>query len=131
MNAKQEFVTSIKSYRDLIVWSKSVELVQKVYDLKREFSSDERFGLTSQMRRCAVSIPSNIAEGSGRGTKKDFKRFLEFAISSSFELETQLLICVDLNYINANEIDLLMKNVIEVQKLIYGLINTLKKDIQK
>lgn len=119
------------NYKNILSWQKSMVLVKDIYTVLKALPTEEKYGLISQIRRCAVSIPSNIAEGSGRGTKKDFKRFLEIAISSSFELETQLLICVDLNYINANEIDLLMKKVIEVQKLIYGLINTLKKDIQK
>ena len=117
------------NYKNILSWQKSMLLVKEIYTVLNALPTDEKYGLVSQIRRSAISIPSNIAEGSGRGTKKDFKRFLEIAISSSFELETQLLICVDLNYIKANEINLLMKNITEVQRLIYGLINTLKKEI--
>lgn len=82
--------TITHSYKDLIVWQKSMELVLGVYELTNHFPSTELYGLTSQMRRSAVSIPSNIAEGRRRGTKKDYRQFLILAYSSGAELETQL-----------------------------------------
>src|SRR3989338_6933780 len=83
---------STKSFKDLIVWKKSIELVAEIYKLTELFPKSEIFGLTSQMRRAAVSIPSNIAEGSKRGTQKDFKHFLMMAFGSGGELETQFAI---------------------------------------
>jgi four helix bundle protein len=80
----------IKSYRDLTVWQKAIELVIKIYALTDKFPTEERFGLTSQMRRAAVSIPSNIAEGNFRRSTKDYVQFLKIAFGSGAELETQL-----------------------------------------
>ena len=82
----------IKSYRDLIVWQKSIELVTAAYELTELFPKSEIYGLTTQMRRAAISIPSNIAEGSRRGTRKDFRHFVLIAFGSASELETQLII---------------------------------------
>ena len=84
-----------RSFKDLVVWQRSMELVREVYRIARAFPKHEDFALGSQMRRCAVSIPSNISEGSKRGTHKDFAQFLRIAAGSSAELETQLLIAKD------------------------------------
>ncbi len=89
----------ISSYKDLIVWQKSVELVTEIYAATSKFPRDEVFGLTSQLRRCAVSVPSNIAEGQGRASKGEFIQFLSHARGSLFELETQLLIVGKLGYL--------------------------------
>lgn len=86
----------IESFKDLVVWQKSMELAREVYKLTAQFPKEEVYGLISQMRRCAVSIPSNIAEGSRRGTKKDYAQFLRIAIGSTSELETQVLLSRDL-----------------------------------
>lgn len=80
----------IRTYEDLVVWQRAVELVKEVYTLTEEFPKSELYGLASQMRRAAVSIPSNIAEGRRNGTKKEFRKFLIIALGSSFELETQI-----------------------------------------
>jgi four helix bundle protein len=88
----------IHSYKDLTVWKKSIELVMSVYGLTKKFPSSETYGLTSQMRRSAVSIPSNIAEGRRRGTRKDYLQFLRIAYGSGSELETQLLIAGKLSF---------------------------------
>ncbi len=109
----------------LVVWQKSHELVLKVYLVSQKFPPDEQFGLTSQIRRAAISIPSNIVEGKARGSQKDFKRFLLMARGSLEELKYQLLLAKELNYIS-NEIycetvDLAM----EVGRLLAGLIKTL------
>ena len=92
------------NYLELNVWKKARVLVKKVYELTAEFPTDERFGLISQLRRCSVSIPSNIAEGSGRGSNKDFARFLSISMGSAFELETQLWLSLDLEFGSKNEV---------------------------
>ena len=80
----------INTYRDLIVWQKSMDLVVEIYKLTKNFPKSEIYGLTSQMKRCAVSIPSNIAEGRRRGSRKDYRHFLIIAYGSGAELETQI-----------------------------------------
>ncbi len=108
------------NYKELKVWQKSRVLVKTVYQLTKNFPKEESFGLVSQMRRAAVSIPSNIAEGAGRETNKDFCRFLDIAYGSSFELETQLLLCVDLEYISeavCSETEIQIK---EIQRMLYA-----------
>lgn len=90
----------MKSYRDLIVWQKGMTLVVDIYKITKYFPDEEKFGLTSQIRRCVVSIPSNIAEGYGRNYTKDYVRFLQIARGSLFECQTQLEIAVNLNFIN-------------------------------
>ncbi len=89
----------IKSYRDLIVWQKAMVLVKDIYLTSQAFPKKEVYGLTSQIRKCAVSIPSNIAEGYGRNSTGDYKRFLQIANGSLHELQTQIQIALDLNYI--------------------------------
>lgn len=88
-----------ESYRNLVVWQKSVDIVVEVYRLTEKFPKEEIYGLTSQMRRASVSIPSNIAEGSRRGSKKDFKNFILIAYGSGSELETQIEISLRLGFI--------------------------------
>jgi len=80
----------MRKYRNLVIWQRSVELATSVYKITSMFPSEEKYGLISQMRRCAVSIPSNIAEGAGRSSDKDYSRFLEMAYGSAYELETQI-----------------------------------------
>jgi four helix bundle protein len=92
--------SKIKSYRELIIWQKSIQVVTNVYKLTRNFPKEELFGLTSQMRRCAISIPSNIAEGFGRNSQGDFKRFLNIALGSTYELQTQIEISLNLEFLN-------------------------------
>lgn len=90
------------NFRELSSWKVSFDLVKDIYLICRELPDEEKFGLKSQLQRCAVSIPSNIAEGSGRTTDKEFIYFLNIAVSSAYELETQLLICSDLFEINVS-----------------------------
>jgi len=87
-----------QSYKDLVVWQKAIELAKIVYELTRDFPAEERFGLVSQMRRAAVSIPSNIAEGQARRTTGEFVQFISHAEGSSAELETQLILAVELSF---------------------------------
>ena len=127
MNATRKNTIQVKSYRDLIVWRKSVELVQVVYMLTTEFSADERFGLTSQMRRCAVSIPSNIAEGWGRKRTGSYVQFLSIASGSLAELTTQLEISFRLGFCNKNRKDELENRMTEIGKMLFVLIQKLEK----
>ena len=114
------------NYKELMIWKMSRELVKEIYLITKSFPDDERFGLISQMRRCSISIPSNIAEGSGRSTDKDFAHFLSMSISSAFELEAQLLVSNDLGYINDETVNKLERKINELQKMIYGLRSKLK-----
>lgn len=112
-------------FKELIMWQKSRTLVKDVYLLTKSFPSEEKFGLTSQVQRAAVSVPSNIAEGSGRSSNKDFGHFLDIAISSAFELETQLILSSDLGYIKDDELYTISSKVDEIQKM----INSFKKQL--
>jgi len=109
-----------------IVWQKSHELVLKIYDITKDFPRDELFGLTSQIRRAAVSIPSNIVEGKARGSNKEYKRFLLMARGSLEELKYQILLSKDLGYINGEQYDNITMFTNEVGKMLNALINKLK-----
>jgi four helix bundle protein len=111
-------MTATSSYRDLIVWQKSIQLVVELYKITKEFPREEIYGLTSQMRRSAVSIPSNIAEGRNRGTKKDYTQFLRIAYGSGAELETQITICKQIE-------DTKSLNLSEVMKMLNVMIQKL------
>jgi four helix bundle protein len=112
-------------FKELKVWQKSVELATDVYNSTNNFPSEEKFGLTSQIRRSVVSISSNIAEGAGRRSKKEFKVFLNYAYGSSSELETQLIISKNLGFINEEILAKLSESINEIQKMIYSLSNSL------
>ncbi|MBI3019951.1 MAG: four helix bundle protein [Parcubacteria group bacterium] len=113
-----------KGYKDLIVWQKSMELVVLIYGLTDSFPESERYGLTSQLRRCAISIPSNIAEGSKRGTKKDFHHFLLMSFGSGAELETQLEIAKRLSYIkNTKKHEETLLLLDEVMRMLSAMVN--------
>lgn len=102
-----------------------MSLVKDVYLLTEKFPKQEVYGLASQMNRSAISIPSNIAEGSGRNSNKDFQRFLDISISSSFELETQILLAKELRFITDEQLNLILEKLAEVQKMIFGFQKTL------
>ena len=121
----------IRSYRDLVVWQKSVELVTAVYTATSDFPRQEVFGLTSQLRRCAVSAPSNIAEGQGRATKGEFIQFLSHARGSLFELETQLCIARKLGYLSPESSLILEKQAEEVARILNGLLTSLGAGVRK
>ena len=116
-------------HHELEAWKKAVSLVQDVYRLTAHFPAEERFGLTSQMRRAAVSIPSNIAEGAARGTTKEYVRFLSVARGSIAELETQLRIAVQLGFADADQAGVLDASIERVFALLSGLLRSLKKGI--
>ncbi len=116
------------NFKNIIAWQKARALVKDVYLLLKKFPKEELYDLVSQIRRAVISIPSNIAEGSGRGSNKEFSRFLDIAIASSYEMETQLILSFDLNYISEGELNLISEKTSEVQKLIYGFQKTLKTE---
>lgn len=119
---------SVKSFKDLILWQKSHQIVLVTYKLTGKFPSVEKFGLTDQVKRSAVSISSNIAEGFGRSTNKDKLHFLIMARGSSNELLNQLTIAKDLEFIKSEDLDFLEDKIKEVQKIISGLVKKLKGD---
>lgn len=110
-------------YKDLKVWQKSLELAVFAYDITQKFPQDERFGIISQIRRSAVSIPSNIAEGSKRGTPKDFKQFLRIALGSGAELETQFEISRRLGFLGENEYNDVSIRLEEIMKMLTVFIS--------
>jgi four helix bundle protein len=99
------------NFRELFIWKDSMSLVKKIYILTSQLPSEERFGLVSQINRSSISIPSNIAEGSGRTTEKEFSRFLEISMSSSYELETQLILISELYEINIEDVIMDLKSI--------------------
>jgi four helix bundle protein len=117
----------VKDYRELIVWQKAMNLVEATYRMTTKFPREELYGLTSQMRRAAISVPSNIAEGQARSTTRDFLHFLAIAYGSLKEIETQVLIAERLRYINNRQSTDFVQSTIEVARLISGLANSLKK----
>ena len=117
----------LRSFKDLKVWQKSYNLCLKAYKITSAFPKDERFGLTSQIRRSAVSIPSNIAEGYGRKTTVDYVRMLYIAYGSTCELETQVLLAGDLGFIDKGDLSAAIENVKEVERMLKALIKTLEQ----
>ena len=116
---------AVDNYKDLIVWQKSMELVAEVYKLIKLLPKEELYALSSQMRRSAISIPSNIAEGKQRATSKDYSRFLSIAKGSVAELETQLLICIKLEYFTESQIESSLALCDEIQKMLYVMSDKL------
>jgi len=122
----------IRSYEDLAAWQKSYDLVLEVFRVTAMFPRDERFGLTQQIRRAAVSIPSHVAEGWGRGASKEFRRFLSIARGSAYELQTQLRLTRDLDMVaDGEEIVGLLRRVGEVERIVNGLIRSIKLEDQR
>lgn len=109
-------------HKNLLVWQKSMELASKVYSATKSFPQSELFGLVAQIRRCAVSIPSNIAEGYGRGTNKELVHFLYISLGSSNELDTQLTLAHEFEYIGLSEYECIVNLNEEVNKMISSLI---------
>ncbi|MEM7483741.1 MAG: four helix bundle protein [Bacteroidota bacterium] len=117
----------MKVYTELDVWKESRKLVGTIYNVTKEFPKEETYGLIHQMRRCAISVPSNIAEGCGRRTAPDTIQFLHIARGSLYELETQLYLSLDLKYINKPKFDSINNDIISCKKLVNGFINYFKK----
>jgi len=116
-------------FKNLKVWQVGMEIVILVYKLTSKFPKEEKFSLVSQINRSAVSVPSNIAEGSGRGTDKDFGHFLEIALGSLYELETQLILSNNLEFIEGDDFENIGGKVSELERMIIGLIKSLKSKI--
>jgi four helix bundle protein len=117
----------VQSYRDLIVWQKSIELVLEIYRATRGFPKTETYGLVSQLRRAAVSVPSNIAEGHARLSTGEFKQFLGHARGSLMEIETQILISRKLGYIDSVQSTILFNRAAEIGKVLNGLLSSLDR----
>ncbi|WP_303925228.1 four helix bundle protein [Draconibacterium sediminis] len=113
-------------FKELKVWQKGRVLVKEIYQATHTFPKDELFGIVSQMRRAAVSIPTNIAEGCGRNSDKELGRFLDIANGSAFELETLMILSLDLEYLSQNKFEEFDAKLNEVQKMIFGLKQSLK-----
>lgn len=117
----------MNSYRDLIVWQKSMYMVTLIYRITKKFPEDEKFGLVSQLKRSAVSIPSNIAEGYGRHYKKDYSRFLQIARGSLYESQTQLEIAINLSVLKVEDLEEINGLSVEVEKMLNSLIKKLEE----
>lgn len=114
----------MKTHKDLIVWQKSMDLVLRVYKITAQFPKEELYGITSQMRRSVLSIPSNIAEGYGRFSDKELIRFLFISLGSASELETQIILSKDLNFLAEEDFNVLSGLVNEIIKMLVALIRT-------
>ena len=113
------------SYQNLVAWQRAMELVTDVYKITRAFPKEEVYGLTSQLRRAAISVPSNIAEGQGRKGDGEFKHFLRISLGSLMEVETQIMISERLGYLNPSAAQTLLRDTAELGKIMNGLINSL------
>jgi len=122
-----ETKNKIASYKDLLVWQKAITIVKEIYLVSKTFPEDERFGLISQMRRCSVSIASNIAEGWGRNSTKSYVQFLRIARGSLMELETQLIICKELSYVKNENYNKITSLIVEESKMLNALIKAINK----
>lgn len=119
----------MKTFRDLLIWQKAMALVTNCYSTSSNFPNDELFGLTSQIRRCSISIPSNIAEGFGRGTNKDYHRFLTISLGSLFEFQTQIEIAFNLKYIPESDFNKLYEDSRELERMLSSLMNKVKSTL--
>ena len=114
------------NYRELKIWQRSMDFVVRIYEATSKFPTDEKFGLTSQLRRCAISVPSNISEGAGRETNQEFKRFLQFSMGSLNELRTQIEIAFRIGYLKIDSFDRLAEEALQIYKMILSFYNSLK-----
>ncbi|MBW3467416.1 four helix bundle protein [Arthrospiribacter ruber] len=115
------------NYKELNVWKRGIKLTTEIYKVSELFPSEERFGLTSQIRRSAVSVPSNIAEGAGRRTDGEFINFLGIAHGSICELETQLYVAYELGFIDDKRFNIVTSEVSDIQRMLYSLILKFEK----
>jgi len=123
-------MASVNTYKELLIWQKGMAIVKEVYLIcANDLPKDEVFGLQSQMKRCSISIPSNIAEGWGRNSTKSYIQFLKYSRGSLYELETQLLIAKDLNFISTNSFDKIDNQILEESKMLNAFIKAIEKNI--
>ncbi|HWY38866.1 MAG TPA: four helix bundle protein [Bacteroidia bacterium] len=116
----------MKDYKNLIVWQKAHELSLSIYKMTEKFPYEEKYGLTSQLRRSSVSVPANISEGCGHQSKKEFVRFLQIASGSASEMEYLIILCKDLCYLSHEEYEKLFQIIVEVKKMLRSLIERSK-----
>lgn len=116
------------NYRELKIWQRSMEFVVRVYDVSANFPKEERYGLTAQLRSSSGSVPSNISEGAGRGTNRQFKRFLEFSMGSINEAQTQIELANRVNYIKADVYSILIDEALQIYKMILAFYNSLNEE---
>ena len=119
----------MRNFKNLEIWTSAMDLVVSIYDITQDLPKHEKFGLSSQIRRAAVSVPSNIAEGCNRG-EKEFSRYLHMALGSSFEMETQLILTENLNYVNSENLNSIMKDLLKLQRQTHAFILVMKKSPQ-
>jgi four helix bundle protein len=117
----------MSNFRKLLIWQKSMELVTKIYKTTGKFLKEELFGITSQIRRSAISIPSNIAEGIGRDSNKECIRFLNISISSLFELQTQIEISYNIEYLTEEEFNTIYEDSREIERMLVSFMNKIKE----
>ena len=117
----------MRNFKQLLIWQKGFEIAVKLFNLVKSFPKEEKFGLAMQLTKAAVSIPSNIAEGSSRSSSKDYNRFLEISLGSSFEMETQILIAEAVNFGEKDLIKELMTDIDEEQKMLMSFMNKLRQ----
>lgn len=113
------------NFRELKIWKLGIEISKSIFQITRDFPREERYSLTSQLTRCAISIPSNIAEGCGRKSNKELNQFLSISLGSSFELETQIILAHEFGYIDKIIFDGILMQINEIQKMIVGLQKSL------
>ena len=116
------------NFKEMKIWKDSMFFAKEIFIVTQSFPSEEKFGLISQMRRCAISIPSNIAEGSGRTTNKEFGRFLDISLGSAYEIETQILLAVDFGYILPHHYQKLTEQINAIQRMLIGFKNRIIKN---
>ncbi len=119
-------MSEIKSYKDLLIWQKGIQLVKEVYLLCELLPKDEIFGLQSQLKRASISVPSNIAEGYGRNYTKSYKQFLAFSRGSLLELETQIIIALELKFVTTEKCKKVLDLINEENKMLNAFINSIK-----
>lgn len=119
-------MSEMKNHKDLVVWQQSIKFVTDIYNITREFPKEEIYGLTSQLRRASVSIPSNIAEGAARKGKAEFRQFLYIALASLSEVETQLIISLEIKYLKQKVFEDMEITLVAIRKMLIGLIKSLK-----
>lgn len=116
----------MKTFRDILIWQKSMSLVTKIYTTTNNFPKEEIFGITSQIRRCSVSIPSNVAEGFGRESNKEYLRFLNISLGSLFELQTQIEIAKNIQYLDEEKFNEIYEDTREIERMLVSFINKIK-----
>jgi four helix bundle protein len=121
----------VHNFKELIVWQKGIELCKLVYEICAEFPLHEKYNLKSQIERCAVSIPSNIAEGCGRIGNKEFQHFISIANGSAFELETQLILAKEFGFVKVEKINQVSDLITQIEKMIFSLYNSLNTKTNK